>query len=88
MNHGGSSHESQWIPSRTVGPVGGPSHKKQGPATRSRSGGAPKAQPLECSYEDWLLPLCQFKKNFLECASPLASLLGTAEGRVLVCRTC
>jgi hypothetical protein len=78
------------VPSRTVGPVGGSSRWVQsvGPVTRSRSRGAPRAQPLYCGYEDWLLPLCQFRKNFLERASPLASLLGTADGRVLVCRTC
>jgi hypothetical protein len=69
------SRSSRWV--QSVGPVKG-----------NRSRGAPIAQPLYCSYEDWLLPLCQFRKNFLERASPLANLLGTAEGRVLVCRTC
>jgi hypothetical protein len=32
MSHGGSSHESRWVPSRTVGPVAistGSSHEKQ-----------------------------------------------------------
>jgi hypothetical protein len=39
MSHGGSSHESRWVPSRTVGLVGGSSRWVQsvGPVTRSRS---------------------------------------------------
>jgi hypothetical protein len=37
MSHGGSSHESRWVPSRTVGPVGGSSHWVQsvGPVSGS-----------------------------------------------------
>jgi hypothetical protein len=39
MSHGGSSHESRWVPSRTAGPVGGSSRWVQsvGPVKGSRS---------------------------------------------------